>query len=68
MLDVPTLHHQLAVTQLENVRQLNIGRGKKLGFQLSHTQPLKLQLKARIFLQIATIDTVILKDILKEIL
>ena len=28
-----------AVTGLENVRQLNIRRGKKLGFQLSHRQP-----------------------------
>ena len=32
--------HQRAVTHLENVRQLNIGRGKKPGFQLSHAQPL----------------------------
>ena len=29
-----------AVTRLENVRQLNIRQGKKLCFQLSHTQPL----------------------------
>ena len=32
--------HQRAVTRLENVRQLNIRWGKKLGFQLSHRQPL----------------------------
>ena len=32
--------HQRAVTRLENVRQLNIRRDKKLGFQLSHRQPL----------------------------
>ena len=31
--------HQRAVTRLENVRQLNIRRGKKLGFELSHRQP-----------------------------
>ena len=31
--------HQHAVTRLENVRQLNIMPGKKLGFQLSHRQP-----------------------------
>ena len=31
--------HQRAVTRLENVRQLNIKRGKKLGFQLSYRQP-----------------------------
>ena len=31
--------HQRAVTRLENVRQLNIRRGKKLGSQLSHRQP-----------------------------
>ena len=31
---------QRAVTCLENVRQLNIRRDKKLGFQLSHRQPL----------------------------
>ena len=28
--------HQRALTRLENVRQLNIRRGKKLGFQLSY--------------------------------
>ena len=33
--------HQRAVTHLENVRQLNIRRGKKLGFQLSLRQLLK---------------------------
>ena len=33
------LREQYAVTCLENVRQLNITRGKKLGFQLSNTQP-----------------------------
>ena len=32
---------QRAVTRLENVRQLNLRRGKKLGFQLSHRQPQK---------------------------
>ena len=31
--------HQRAVTHLENVRQLNIRRGKNLGFQLSYRQP-----------------------------
>ena len=31
--------HRSALTRLENVRQLNIRRGKKLGFQLSHRQP-----------------------------
>ena len=31
--------HQRAVNRLENVRQLNIRRGKKPGFQLSHRQP-----------------------------
>ena len=36
---------QRAVTCLENVRQLNIRRGKKLGFQLSNKQPLRLFLK-----------------------
>ena len=30
---------QRTVTRLENVLQLNIRRGKKLGFQLSHRQP-----------------------------
>ena len=35
--------HQRAVTHLENVRQLNIRRGRKLGFKLTHTQPLKLR-------------------------
>ena len=33
--------HQRAVTRLENVRQLNIKRGQKLGFQLAHRQLLK---------------------------
>ena len=33
--------HQHVVTRLENVRQLNIRRGKKLGFQLSLRQLLK---------------------------
>ena len=37
--------HQRAVTCVENVRQLNIRRGKKLGFQLSNKQPLGLFLK-----------------------
>ena len=32
--------HQRAVTRVKNVRQLNIRRGKKLGFQLLHRQPL----------------------------
>ena len=36
--------HQRAVTCLENVRQLNIRRGKKLGFQLSYRQLLKVGL------------------------
>ena len=27
-----------ALTRLENVHQLNISRGKKLGFELSHRQ------------------------------
>ena len=31
--------HQCAVTRLENVRQSNIRRSKKLGFQLSHRHP-----------------------------
>ena len=31
--------HQRAITRLENIRQLNTMRGKKLGFQLSHRQP-----------------------------
>ena len=31
--------HRRAVTCLENVNQLNIRRGKKLGFQLPHRQP-----------------------------
>ena len=35
-------HHQRAVTCLENVRQLNIRWGKKLGFKLSHKQPLNI--------------------------
>ena len=35
--------YQRAVTRLENVRQLNITRGKKLGFQLSHKQPFIVQ-------------------------
>ena len=30
-----------AVTHLEDVRQSNVRRGKKLGFQLSHKHPLK---------------------------
>ena len=33
---------QRAVTRLENVHQLNIRRGKKLGFQLSHRQTLHI--------------------------
>ena len=32
--------HHRAVTRLENVRQSNIRRGKKLGVQLSHKHPL----------------------------
>ena len=36
-------HHQHAATHLENVRQLNIRQGKKLGFQLVHWQPLILR-------------------------
>ena len=32
-------HRQRAVTCLGNVRQLNIRRGKKLDFQMSHRQP-----------------------------
>ena len=35
---------QRAVTRLENVRHLNIRRGKKGGFQLSHTQPLRISI------------------------
>ena len=35
---------QRAVTRLENIRQLNIRRDKKLSFQLSHAQPLDVQL------------------------
>ena len=31
--------HHRAVIRLENVRQSNIRRGKKLGFQLSHKLP-----------------------------
>ena len=31
--------HHRAITHLENVCQLNIKRGKKLSFQLSHRQP-----------------------------
>ena len=34
--------HQRAVTRLKNVRQLNIRRGIKLGFQLSQSQPLSM--------------------------
>ena len=34
-------HDQRAVTGFEDVRQLNIRRGKKLAFQLSHAQPLR---------------------------
>ena len=34
--------HQCAVTCLENVHQLNIRQYKKLGFQLSHRQPLNI--------------------------
>ena len=33
--------HHRAVTRIENVRQSNIRRGKKLGFQLSHKHPLR---------------------------
>ena len=33
--------HNRAVTHLENVRQWNIRRGKRLGFQLSHKHPLE---------------------------
>ena len=32
--------YQCAATRLENVRQLNISRDKKLGFQLSQKHPL----------------------------
>ena len=32
-------HHQRAVTHFDKVRQSNIRRGKKLGFQLSHRCP-----------------------------
>ena len=35
----PTWPDHRAVARLENVRQLNIRRGKKLSFQLSHRQP-----------------------------
>ena len=35
---------QRAVTHLENVRHLNIRRGKKGGVQLSHTQPLRISI------------------------
>ena len=34
--------HQRVVTRLENVRQLNIRRCKKLGFHLPHRQPLNM--------------------------
>ena len=34
------LREQRALTGLENIHQLNLRRGKKLGFQLSHRQPL----------------------------
>ena len=40
--------HQRAVTCLENVRQSNIRRGKKLGFQLSHKHPPKKRVKSGI--------------------
>ena len=39
-LNLCSLTHQCAETRLKNVRQLNIREGKKLGFQLSHRQPL----------------------------
>ena len=32
--------HERAVTRIENVHQLNISSGKKLGFQFLHIQPL----------------------------
>ena len=35
--------HQCAVTCLENLRQLNIRRGKKLAFQLSQKHPLNMK-------------------------
>ena len=41
-------YNQRAVTRLENVRQLNIRWGKKLGFQLSHRQPQIFQVQAKI--------------------
>ena len=36
--------HQSAVTRLENIRQLNTRRGKKLGFQLSQKHPFHMKL------------------------
>ena len=39
--------HQRVVTCLENVCELNERRGKKLGFQLSHRQPLHTHMLAR---------------------
>ena len=44
-------HHQPAVTRLENVRHLNIRRGKKLGFQLPHRQTSKIS-KMKMFSRI----------------
>ena len=40
--------HPHAVTHLKNVCQFNIRQGKKIGFQLSHSQPLKKWQKYKI--------------------
>ena len=48
-------HHQPAVTCPENVRHLNIRRGKKLGFHLSHRQPSKIS-KMTMFSRISRDD------------
>ena len=41
--------HDRAVNRLENVRQSNIRRGKKLGVQLSHKQALYITIFEKIF-------------------
>ena len=52
-----------AVTHLENIRQLNIGRGKKLGFQLSHRLTLIKKVLIKTYITIRSFDR---KNIFRE--
>ena len=49
--DWSTFDFRRALTHLENKRQLNIRRGKKLGFLLSHRQPPGVRWSVKLVLQ-----------------